>query len=602
VVSRFLVTTALEETWPAVDVPVLFLGEWCKLYDRKSAWGSRDAVVAPYHWDDREKLRNDYLYLQALYEELLSELTMKLNELHGVDHSVRYWRIIIGPWLGYFTQMVFDRWVMLQEVAQQYDISGANVLQRCSEQFIPNNMDEFVSLLLSDEWNESIYGQLLEQSRIFVKKVTPRSELLASANHSLKLGYRYKLKRILGGIADQLSSVLYRDDEYFFLATYLSRTKNLLLQMKLGQLPKFWRQIQPPCAVVNHTMRQWQLSSPKLSGLAADFAAIARNMIPKHIPTVYLEGYQKSLAQCKNLPWPKNPKAIFTSNSYSSDDIFKLWAAEHAENGTPLIIGQHGGNYGMALWGFTEDHQIAIADYYLSWGWSEQEQKKIIPLGNFKEFGKKATANKLGVALLVTMALPRHSYYMYSVPVAAGQWQSYFDDQCRFVQALPEGLRDQLLIRLFPQDWGYCQKQRWQERFPDIQLDEGVQPMTSLMKNTRLYISTYNATTYLESMSLNFPTLMFWNPKQWELRDSALPFFEKLKSVGIFHDTPESAARQMDKVWNDVDGWWQSEKVQSVRREFCERYAHISDNTLVLMRDVFLDVVCKNNNVIEASG
>jgi len=112
VVSRVLVTTALEDTWPSGDEPILFLGEWCRLYDRKSVWEKRDANVAPYHWDDRSKLHKDYLFLQTIYEELLCELAAKLNALHEVDHSVRYWRTIVGPWLGYFIQMLFDRWAM----------------------------------------------------------------------------------------------------------------------------------------------------------------------------------------------------------------------------------------------------------------------------------------------------------------------------------------------------------------------------------------------------------------------------------------------------------------------------------------------------------
>ena len=35
-----LVTTALEDTW-GTDEEILFLGEWCKLYDRKSMWCNR---------------------------------------------------------------------------------------------------------------------------------------------------------------------------------------------------------------------------------------------------------------------------------------------------------------------------------------------------------------------------------------------------------------------------------------------------------------------------------------------------------------------------------------------------------------------------------
>jgi putative transferase (TIGR04331 family) len=111
--------------------------------------------------------------------------------------------------------------------------------------------------------------------------------------------------------------------------------------------------------------------------------------------------------------------------------------------------------------------------------------------------------------------------------------------------------------------------------------------MKELLDNTRIYISTYNATTYLESLSRNLPTIIFWNPKHSELRDTALPYFEKLRSVGIFHDTPESAARQMASVWNDVSSWWESAEVQAVRVDFCDRYAHFPSKPLNIMARLF---------------
>ena len=42
--KRFLITTALEETWRD-DEPVLFLGEWCRLYSRKDRWSKIDAEI-----------------------------------------------------------------------------------------------------------------------------------------------------------------------------------------------------------------------------------------------------------------------------------------------------------------------------------------------------------------------------------------------------------------------------------------------------------------------------------------------------------------------------------------------------------------------------
>ncbi len=591
-VSRFLVTTALEETWPDANEPVLFLGEWCRLYSRKEVWKKLNAVVAPYHWDDRDKLHKDYLYLQGLYEQLLVELAERLNAIHGVNYSVRYWRIIVGPWFGWFIQVLFDRWIMLQQVVRDNDISGVQVIKHKQGEYVPNDMADFIRLSTGESWNELIYGQILAWMRTSVKLIEPSKSIAVAKKKTQTLSFISRLKRNLIKVASHISGVLCRNDEYFFISTYLPIKQHLILQLKLGQIPKLWQSATVPTAPIDFSMRQWELTTQENS---ADFSSLVRTLISKHIPIAYMEGYQNVGTLAENLPWPKRPNAIFTSISWSADDVFKVWAAGKVEYGIPLVIGQHGGNYGMALWNFNEDHQVAIADQFLTWGWINPKNEKVKAVGNFLGFGRKMFADKAGKGLLVEMTMPQNSYHMYSVPVAAGQWQSYFEDQCQFVEALPVELRDQLIVRLFPHNWGHSQTQRWQDHFPALQLDYGAQLMTCLMSKARLYISTYNATTYLESLSLNFPTIVFWNPKHWELRDSAIPYFEKLKSVGIFHETPESAAKHMVAVWDDVAAWWESAEVQSARLEFCKHYAHLPEQPLDIMEKLFREITTSSH-------
>lgn len=590
-VARFLVTTALEDTWPAEDVPVLFLGEWCRRYVQKSAWEKRDAVVAPYHWDNREKLQNDYLYLQSLYEELLKALATRLNELHSVNHSVRYWRILVGPWLGYFTQMLFDRWAMVKQVMTENKPSGVRVLRHNDGDLVPNDMESFTPLFIGDVWNESIYGQILDWMGVPVERVDVENNKLVTTPNGEKTGPIRQIKRNLARVADYISGILRRDNEYFFISSYLGIKQDLLLQAKLGQLPKLWRPVAVPIISFNDAARQWEFEK---INTVDEFSGLVCALIPRNIPKAYLEGYQELVALTEKLPWPKLPKVIFTSNSYSADDVFKVWAAAKVENGVPLVIGQHGGNYGMAKWSFHEEHEIAISDRYLTWGWGQDDNPKLEPVGNIINFGKRVTPDDEGVILMVEMMLPRHSYHMYSVP-AASQWLDYFEDQCRFVMALPERVRDHLLVRLFPQEFGWDQRQRWEDRFKNIKIDAGSQSMKSAMEKSRVCICTYNATTYLESMSLNFPTIIFWNPRHWELRNSALPYFERLKEVGIFHDTPESAARQLELVWSDVSGWWQSAEVQAVRHELCSRFAYIPERPLNEMEEMLRRMGRRNN-------
>ena len=245
-VARFLVTTALEETWPTSNEPVLFLGEWCRLHSRKERWSMMDAEVMPYHWDDREKLHKDYLYLQGLYEELLVELAVKLNTIHGINHNVRYWRIIVGPWLGYFIQMLFDRWEMLQQVVRDNDISGVRITQRKKDQLVPNDMTAFSHLFRGEAWNELIYGQILDWMEIPVERIDAPKSMLVSPDNVQTVNLVRRLKRKLAQVLSHISGVLCRDNEYFFITSILILKQDMRLQAKLGQIPKLWQSVAVP--------------------------------------------------------------------------------------------------------------------------------------------------------------------------------------------------------------------------------------------------------------------------------------------------------------------------------------------------------------------
>ena len=48
-------------------------------------------------------------------------------------------------------------------------------------------------------------------------------------------------------------------------------------------------------------------------------------------------------------------------------------------------------------------------------------------------------------------------------------------------------------------------------------------------------ISGWNTTAYLESMLSNVPTIIFWEPGYFEIRNDAKEVFKKLKKGGLLH-------------------------------------------------------------------
>jgi len=226
-----------------------------------------------------------------------------------------------------------------------------------------------------------------------------------------------------------------------------------------------------------------------------------------------------------------------------------------------------------------ESHQIKISDKWLSWGWDDAIEHKIIPVGNFKSKIKKSKKRSEGDVLLASMTLPKYSYYLYSVPIA-GQVASYFEEQLSFADALPEHIRNRLRIRTYPIDRGWEQVKRWQNRFENISFDNGNNSLIQSIASSRIFIGTYNATTYLETFSVNMPTILFWNPNHWEINSESMKYFSKLVEVNILHYSPESAAAHLEDIWNKIDDWWFSDNVQKAVDTFTYKFSKENRNVV----------------------
>jgi putative transferase (TIGR04331 family) len=156
----------------------------------------------------------------------------------------------------------------------------------------------------------------------------------------------------------------------------------------------------------------------------------------------------------------------------------------------------------------------------------------------------------------------------------------YLAEQARFWAALAKEVKPLMALRLYTQDYEWGIREYMQAVAPDLRIEGWSKPFYARMRESRLCIATYNSTTYLETLAANFPTLVFWNPGITQLKEDAIPYFEQLRSCGILHYTPESAARKLNQIYDDPQEWWHQPEVQEARGAFCEQYARTSPNWL----------------------
>ena len=576
--ARYLVTTADERVWK-FDRPVIFLGEWCRNYDRKHIWQDMDAVVAVPYGLGQEQKNADHTEARALEKRLFPILYHALNQHHGVQYSARFWQIVLGHWLQRYVDVMLNRVRTLEHCLQSHRLSGTTTFSVGQYAFVSVNSYAAILAFNDDRWNNELYIRILNLLGVTIdlQEVIDGEEFNGFCLPIIAPRISIK-KRISRWGYLQLFKVarfFARKQDAFIINSYLPKHEEIKLQLALGQCPVLW--VSPEFKMsekVNKVLRE-SLANQVIRKSGNNLEDILKKMLFELLPICYLEGFSDLNVLAKQQHWPKLPKFIFTSNNFDTDEVFKLWAATKVESGTKYYIGQHG-NYGVSRNHIDPSNEEITADKFLTWGWTDGLPQHI-PAFVFKMAGRKAEYYNLQGGLLL---IELHSAQRLVTWDDTAEFANYFEEQQNFVRELASTPKQQLTIRLHAAykylKWN--EEARWQAFDPSLKIDVGNAAIRELIAKSRLVVHSYDSTGVLETLSQNIPTLAFWQNGFDHLRDSAKPYYQELVDAGVIHFSAESVAAKVNAVWDNVENWWGGSEVQEARKKFCDRYAKVSRN------------------------
>ena len=567
-----------------------YLGAWC-LADMTSSKFD-DFMIHEYHWNDRKKLNKDYNSLNKFLFSNFEIISKYMGEITGAPKDSRYWKINLGMWAGHIIQILFDRWENIRTLPQfEFHLSNKSINISLLRS---NTVRDFFKDLRTDQWNEDVYRLILKaQNRKINYEELIISNSVTTFQKKSSLGlknsysfFRLKLIKYLTKFSHQL-----QQPKYFIVGSYLDHLDEIKLKLLLKQIPLIYNAFifHPKIdykSLINKNnkyrpLKPINLKFDKMSpweNQNKDFLIWFKDVLPNFIPYNYSLNFNQFLIDMKALPFPKQPKVIFTSNLYNSFDYFNLYTSNKVYSGSKYIIGQHGGTFRSAKLNYSEYIQKNISDYYLTWGKDNQDDElfraKIVSVGNFKTSSQKLFKKKVRInrILLLTVDLPRYSLVVSSVPISS-QFLFYYDDLKKFYKKLLDlDLSHKIVVRNKDRKYAWDISKKLLHQFPNINFDK-IENYYNSIKLSSLVISTTNGATFLETMSMNIPTIFFWDSKYWELRSSSVKDYEELIKVGIFHTNPCSAAEFIHKINSDIEDWWYSEKVQAAREKFCKKYS-----------------------------
>ena len=586
--STLLITTApLNEVCIESNNTIL-LGEWCKKYSKNNVCNDEEYTVIPYHWKNRKKFRGDYKYLSHLYEEMLIKVSLELNFIHKAEHSLEYWRRIIGIWLSIYVAVVFDRWESIRLSADlgiplKTIVPSSDIVRpvACDH----NSSMEF--MMTDDEWNYLLYCDILQVQNAPAIEIIRDHLIIKNRSTSINKRKRLKPLRMVAKLLDYIARKLCLTDSYNVLLykSYFPINSLMRLNFKLKQIPRLYFEFEKYIHYedLNPLMRPG-LHEDRNSSKFENF--LMKNIF-KDMPKVYIEGYRDISLYCKKLP---EAKVIFTANAHWGDDVFKNWSAQQVENGSKLIIGEHGGSIPGVI-SSSLLHEEAICHKKTVWHTLLNHSKHVsMPINKKmkKVYGLKGTR-----ITLIGLEFSRYSYRIQPGPQSSLTMDD-FEQKTKFINTLSKKARINFKIRPYPNmEWLLGSK--YADMYGDAILSTNKTMFQDFLQS-KMIICSYPQTTFSEAMHSGVPTILLYTEEYWELHPDYNELITEMKRVNIIHSDPIMAANHINMVHENPFEWWNRDDTARARNMFFDTCSVSSKNPIADWADFFKKELLEMDN------
>ena len=527
----------------------------------------KNIQVIKNNFKDKKELIDAYEYCNNIYVKLLKDLTIELNRTHGLKKSTDNWEVIIGKWLLEFIYISHKNFLLCKKILLEKKLSHIIMINSEDYSLHTKETEDLLWARNDSDWNLSLNSKIInfldtevEKKYLEIKNKKFTSDVPNSAHVPLKNNkttnifffIKNKILKIINKINNKKNILIY--------LTSLSLIQEKKLELLLGQIPKFW-----PKEVPKYN-KNYDYNLRKKISLKKDtedkFESFIRLILPDALPLFVLESFKDLEKQMTDKNFPNNPSKVFTCYGYAYDELFKIYLSKIKEKKIPIYIGQHGNNYFTLIYS-KYFHEFNICDKFISWG--AKDNKKIVQGFNFNTLNKQKDYKINGNLLIVCGSVGiDHSPLERNI-----RDEKSADVVIDLIKRL-EDKKNFIKIRLhathFEQFNGYYYQNYFKNL--DVEKDLGKKNIFKLIKKSRVVFFNYDSTGLLENLSLNIPSVCFWQDTYLHIDEQYINKYKKLVEAKILFENFEDLIAHLNKYWDNIDQWWLSPNTQNIVREF----------------------------------
>lgn len=574
-----LITTFLENSFSKKNN--FYLGKWCHEFNKKKILKKNFKNTMIYHWTDHKKINQDFLYIEKITKKIILRLSNSLNNTHKTNHDVKYWAIIIYPWLVHYISFLFDRWETCRLLIKKnrnrkfnfYNIDFKKYNEICEDH------EDFYEKTLQDKWNYIIFKRIINfTSPKNINKKNIRYKIAScedKQNNNKKISLRILLliDKLFSLIALKFNSVIFDNFKFPIFDYFKLCISKGLIPAKFKSSFNVKAEKKNKDLLLRRNFEKFFLKEKNLN----KFESFLFLSICRDLPLSYLENYEELKIQSKKLSDRK--KVIITMHSNHWNDFFKIYFAENKLVKSKIIVSDHGGGLHPKLnhyFKFSEKYYDKKLSYFKNN--NKNFYHKLSPtLPIIKKKISNVAKDKL--TLLITPCSRYQSVCM-SIPFFDG-WIDEINDIINFSKNFDVVIKNKLKFRfknigsgaeLFGNGSGVTDIFR--SMFGDKKVETSINGPTlfQTLDNSKLVIINYPQTSFSECLFLNIPTILICNQRVWQFEKKSKACFLKLKKYKMAFENFRDAEKHIKKIWHDPNSWWQDKDIQKTRQKYLNTF------------------------------
>jgi putative transferase (TIGR04331 family) len=542
---------------------IFFLNEFSKNYELYKNYPNKNIKTIKHPWVNESKKKKDEEYTKRLAKKLTYEIGLKLNKIHKINKTKKYWDFLLLLWTYNYVSLYLEKWRCIEEFLKK--IRNKNFYTACIK--ISNNYEIATTNDFYKISQKDFYNQIIIQNILKFKKI----KNISYKNFTIRLFKKKNKKfRILKLLRSFLFKFALKNNQYFFdavlpLITYFK----VCISLKLI-----------PFLIKNDDLYDYKSSQLKKSlrkkininfNIKNTFELFLASNIKYEIPKIFIESYKDLILSLKKI---KCKKIKYISGyHFWRDDIIKIWIAENSKN-IKLIVMDHGGLFPIKNT-FSYYYPSTISNYYLSFindkNFSFNNTNIQISRISKKKFNMFTFKKKNKILFVL------NQFFRFRVNVGGAAVGEQNLEIIRSMGKIFENLPSKIIENIRLRNYGNF---KWQllERLKDsiglnIKKQEywSNKPLKKLLPEIKIFISTYPDTVFLDGIDNNIPSILFLN-KFWRVKNQYFENYNILKKARILFDDEKKLAVHLKKIYNDPKKWWLSNQTQAAVKKINNFY------------------------------